>query len=46
VSPAQRLGFAFVGQHVTITTAPKNLNPFKRRVKVLGGRSRGISMEC
>ncbi len=37
------LGFAFVGTRVTITTAPKKLKAFKRRVKELTGRSRGIS---
>ena len=39
------LGFAFVGNRVTITVAPKKLKAFKRRVKELTGRSRGISME-
>ena len=39
------LGFAFVGKRVTITTAPKKLKAFKRRVRKLTGRSRGISME-
>ena len=39
------LGFTFVGRRVTITTAPKKLKAFKRRVKELTGRSRGISME-
>jgi RNA-directed DNA polymerase len=39
------LGFAFVGSRVTITVAPKKLKTFKRRVKELTGRSRGISME-
>jgi RNA-directed DNA polymerase len=39
------LGFAFVARRVTITVAPKKLKTFKRRVKELTGRSRGISME-
>ena len=39
------LGFAFVGKRVTITAAPKKLQTFKRRIKELTGRSRGISME-
>ena len=32
------------GNRVTIKIAPKKLKVFKRRVKVLTGRSRGISM--
>jgi len=39
------LGFAFTGKRVTITIAPKKLKAFKRRVKELSGRSRGVSME-
>lgn len=39
------LGFAFVsGRRATITVAPKKLNTFKRRVRELTGRSRGVSM--
>ncbi len=41
------LGFAFVsGRRATIKVAPKKLKAFKRRVKELTGRSRGISMKC
>ena len=36
--------FAFTGKRVTITIAPKKLKAFKRRVKELSGRSRGVSM--
>ena len=39
------LGFAFTGKRVTISIAPKKLKAFKRRVKELSGRSRGVSME-
>ncbi|HIE96628.1 MAG TPA: group II intron reverse transcriptase/maturase [Fuerstia sp.] len=39
------LGFAFTGKRATITVAPKKLKAFKRRVKELTGRSRGVSME-
>ena len=39
------LGFAFTGKRVTITVAPKKLKAFKRRVKELSGRSRGVSMQ-
>ncbi len=40
------LSFAFVsGRRATITVAPKKLIAFKRRVKELTGRSRGISMK-
>jgi RNA-directed DNA polymerase len=39
------LGFTFVGKRVTIKVAPKKLKAFKRRVKELTGRSRGISMK-
>ena len=48
VRPAQGceyLGFTFVGKRVTIKVAPKKLKAFKRRVKQLTGRSRGISMK-
>ena len=40
------LGFTFVsGRRATIKVAPKKLKAFKRRVKELTGRSRGISMK-
>ena len=39
------LGFTFFGSRVTIKVAPKKLKAFKRRVKQLTGRSRGISMK-
>jgi len=39
------LGFAFTGSRVTITTAPKKLTAFKRRIKDLTGRSRSVSMQ-
>ena len=39
------LGFTFVGSRVTIKVMPKKLIAFKRRIKELTGRSRGISME-
>ena len=39
------LGFTFVGKRVTIKVASKKLKAFKRRVKQLTGRSRGISMQ-
>jgi RNA-directed DNA polymerase len=39
------LGFTFVGNRVTIKAAPKKLKAFKRRVRELTGRSRGISMQ-
>jgi RNA-directed DNA polymerase len=48
VGPAQGceyLGFTFFGSRVTIKVAPKKLKAFKRRVKQLTGRSRGISMK-
>jgi RNA-directed DNA polymerase len=48
VRPAQGceyLGFTFIGKRVTIKVAPKKLKAFKRRVKQLTGRSRGISMK-
>ena len=44
-SDCEYLGFTFVGQRVTIKVAPKKLKAFKRRVKKLTGRSRGISMK-
>ena len=44
-SGCEYLGFAFVGKHVTIKISPKKLNAFKRRIKELTGRSRGISMQ-
>jgi len=37
------LGFAFTGKRATITVAPKKLKTFKRRVRKLTGRSRGVS---
>lgn len=43
-SDCEYLGFAFVGKRVTIKVAPKKLKAFKRRVRKLTGRSRGISM--
>ncbi len=40
------LGFAFVGgQRATIKVSPKKLKAFKRRIRELTGRSRGISMK-
>src|SRR5690606_14087395 len=39
------LGFAFMGKRVTNKVAPKKLKAFKRRIKELTGRSRGISMQ-
>ena len=40
------LGFAFIsGRRATITVAPKNLKAFKRRVRDLTGRSRGVSVK-
>ena len=39
------LGFTFVGQRVTIKVSDKKLKTFKRRIKELTGRSRGISMK-
>jgi len=47
VRPAQGceyLGFTFIGKRVTIKVSPKKLKSFKRRIKELTGRSRGISM--
>jgi len=48
VTPAEGceyLGFMFVGRRATIKVASKKLNAFKRRVRKLTGRSRGISMQ-
>jgi RNA-directed DNA polymerase len=40
------LGFMFVGgRRATIKVSPKNLKAFKRRIRELTGRSRGISMK-
>ena len=39
------LGFTFDGKRATIKVVPKKLKAFKRRVKELTGRSRGISMK-
>jgi RNA-directed DNA polymerase len=39
------LGFTFTGSRVTIQVTPKKLIAFKRRIKELTGRSRGISMD-
>jgi len=39
------LGFAFTGKRATITVAAKKLKAFKRRIKKLSGRSRGVSMQ-
>jgi RNA-directed DNA polymerase len=44
-SGCEYLGFTFVGSRVTIKVAPKKLKVFKRRIKKLTGRSRGISMQ-
>jgi RNA-directed DNA polymerase len=44
-SDCEYLGFAFVGKRVTIKVAPKKLKAFKRRVRQLTGRSRGVSMK-
>ena len=44
-SGCEYLGFTFVGKRVTIKVAPKKLKAFKRRIKELTGRSRGISMK-
>ena len=43
-SGCEYLGFTFVGKRGTIKVAPKKLKAFKRRIKELTGRSRGISM--
>jgi RNA-directed DNA polymerase len=42
---SEYLGFTFVGQRVTIKISGKKLKTFKRRIKELTGRSRGISMK-
>lgn len=39
------LGFVFRGRRATINVSEKNLSKFKRRIRELTGRSRGISME-
>lgn len=39
------LGFQFVGRRVTIKVSPQKLTAFKRRIRELTGRSRGISMK-
>ena len=39
------LGFVFRGRRATINVMEKNVSKFKRRVKEITGRSRGISME-
>ena len=39
------LGFVFRGRKATINVTAKNVSKFKRRVKQITGRSRGISME-
>jgi RNA-directed DNA polymerase len=39
------LGFVFRGQRATIQVSEKNHAKFKRRIRELTGRSRGISME-
>ena len=39
------LGFVFRGRRATINVMEKNVSKFKRRVKQITGRSRGISME-
>ena len=44
-SGCEYLGFTFVGKRATIKVSPKKLNAFKRRIKQLTGRSRGISMK-
>ena len=38
------LGFVFRGRRATINVTAKNVSKFKRRVKEITGRSRGISM--
>jgi len=40
------LGFGFRGVRAMIHVAEKSVQRFKRRVRELTGRSRGISMEC
>jgi RNA-directed DNA polymerase len=44
-SGCEYLGFMFVGPRGTIKVSPKKLKAFKRRIKELTGRSRGISMQ-
>ncbi len=44
-SGCEYLGFMFVGKRATIKVSPKKLKAFKRRIKQLTGRSRGISMK-
>ena len=39
------LGFVFRGRRATINVSEKNVSKFKRRIRKLTGRSRGISME-
>lgn len=39
------LGFVFRGRRATINVTEKNVSKFKRRIKQITGRSRGISME-
>ena len=39
------LGFVFRGRRGTINVTEKNIQKFKRRIRQLTGRSRGISME-
>jgi RNA-directed DNA polymerase len=39
------LGFVFRGRRATIKVTAKNVSKFKRRVREITGRSRGISME-
>ncbi len=39
------LGFTFRKTRATINVAPKSVDRFKRRIRELTGRSRGISME-
>jgi hypothetical protein len=39
------LGFVFRGRRATINVSEKNQSKFKRRIRQLTGRSRGISMD-
>ena len=39
------LGFVFRGRRATINVSAKSLRRFKRRIREISGRSRGISME-
>jgi RNA-directed DNA polymerase len=39
------LGFVFRGRRATINVSEKNIRKFKRRIRELTGRSRGISMQ-